>query len=281
MAGVVGNASYAAYVVDVDGVLTRGAHPLPGAIDALRALQSRARVVLLSNNSTRSRTELASHLSALGFAVAADDVFASSYLAAHYLRDLAGAAHVWVVGEEGLRSELAQAGHHLTARPTDAAWVVVGTDRNLSYATLNQTLQALLAGARLLVTNEDATYPTAQGLAPGAGAIVGALRGMGYAPAAVIGKPSPLAFEIALRELGEPKEKVLVVGDRLETDIAGADAAGVDSALILSGVSSLSDVARSAVRPTWIAASFADLCAGHVERCSTGDSGRPVRCDMS
>ena len=271
MAGVAGDGAYAAYVVDVDGVLTRGTHPLPGAIDALCTLQARARVVLLTNNSTRSRTDLASHLCALGFAVAADDVFATSYLAAHYLRDLAGAAHVWVVGEEGLRSELAQAGHHLTARPTDAAWVVVGMDRNLSYATLNQALQALLAGARLLVTNEDATYPTARGLVPGAGAIVGALRGMGYAPAAVIGKPSPLAFEIALRELGKPKEKVLVVGDRLETDIAGGNAAGMDTVLVLSGVSSPLDLARSAIQPTWVAASFADLCEGRVERCSTGD----------
>jgi HAD superfamily hydrolase (TIGR01457 family) len=271
MAGVVRDGSYAAYVVDVDGVLTRGPQPLPGAIDALRILQARARVVLLTNNSTRSRTNLASHLSALGFAVAADDVFATSYLAAHYLRDLAGAAYVWVVGEEGLRSELAEAGHHLAARPTDAAWVVVGMDRNLDYASLNQALQALLAGARLLVTNEDATYPTAEGLVPGAGAVVGALRGMGYAPVAVIGKPSPLAYEIALRELGEPKEKVLVVGDRLDTDIAGGTAAGMDTALVLSGVSSLSDLARSAIRPTWLAASFADLCAGRVERCSAGE----------
>lgn len=281
MSGNWSTSRYTAFLVDIDGVLTRGSSALPGAIDALRTLQAGARVVLLSNNSTRSRTELASHLSALGFAVAADNVVASSYLAAHYLRDLAGAAHIWVVGEEGLRSELAQAGHHLTARPTDAAWVVVGTDRNLSYATLNQTLQALLAGARLLVTNEDATYPTAQGLAPGAGAIVGALRGMGYAPAAVIGKPSSLAFEIALRELGEPKEKVLVVGDRLETDIAGGHAAGMDTVLVLSGVSSASDLARAAIRPTWVAASLADLCAGRVERCATEDPGRPLHCDRS
>jgi ribonucleotide monophosphatase NagD (HAD superfamily) len=88
---------------------------------------------------------------------------------------------------------------------------------------------------------------------------------MGFAPQHVVGKPSPAAFEVALEVLGLPANRVLMIGDRLDTDIAGAQAAGLDSALVLSGVDSLDNIGRSSVRPTWVAASFADLCAGRGE----------------
>lgn len=261
MASAKKDRSYEAFLVDVDGVLTRGSQPLPRAVEGLKALQARGRVVLLTNNSTRSRSQLSGHLTSLGFPVSAVDIFATSYLAARYLHDVSDAARVWVLGEEGLRTELAAAGHCLVERPTDADWVVVGMDRGFDYARLSSALQALLAGARLLVTNEDATFPTTDGLVPGAGAIVGALRGMGYAPDALIGKPSSLAFTIALDELGVPKERVLVIGDRLETDIAGGCAAGMDTALVLSGVSRESDLASSTVRPTWVADDLGSVAA--------------------
>jgi len=267
---VKGNLSYEAFLVDVDGVLTRGSQPLPGAVEGLKALQARGRVVLLTNNSTRSRSHLSTHLTSLGFPVSAADVFATSYLAARYLCDVCGAARVWVLGEDGLRSELAAAGHRLAERPADADWVVVGMDRGFDYAKVSLALQALLAGARLLVTNEDATFPTTEGVVPGAGAIVGALRGMGYAPDTVIGKPSALAFAIALEELGTPKERVLVIGDRLETDIAGGCAAGMDTVLVLSGVSRESDLARSSVRPTWVADDLAAVAAGALRPAPAG-----------
>jgi HAD superfamily hydrolase (TIGR01450 family) len=167
------------------------------------------------------------------------------------------------------------AGHRLAARPEDATWVVAGIDRDVTYAKLAQALRALVGGARILATNEDATFPTADGLVPGAGAIVGALRGMGFAAQHVVGKPSPVAFEVALDLLGLPANRVLMIGDRLDTDIAGAQAAGLDSALVLSGVDSLRDIARSGVHPTWIAASFADLCAGKVEPATPKRQGTP------
>ncbi|MDD5264847.1 MAG: HAD-IIA family hydrolase [Candidatus Bipolaricaulis sp.] len=268
---VKGNLSYEAFLVDVDGVLTRGSQPLAGAVEGLKALQARGRVVLLTNNSTRSRGQLSTHLTALGFPVSAADVFATSYLAARYLRDVCGSARVWVLGEDGLRTELAEAGHRLAERPTDADWVVVGMDRGFDYARLSLTLQALLSGARLLVTNEDATFPTTEGLVPGAGAIAGALRGMGYSPNAVIGKPSALAFAIALQELGTPKERVLVIGDRLETDIAGGCAAGMDTVLVLSGVSRESDLADSSVRPTWVAADLGSVAVEAWRRVASAE----------
>jgi HAD superfamily hydrolase (TIGR01450 family) len=258
-------ARYGAFLVDVDGVLTRGNDALPGATAAFTALRTWGRALVLTNNSTRSRSELAEHLGGLGFAVSPDDTLGSAFLAARYLVRHYGPIDVWVLGEDGVRDEMSLVGHRLAARPEDATWVVVGMDRGVTYDKLTQALRALAGGARILATNEDATFPTADGLVPGAGAIVGALRGMGFAAEHVVGKPSPAAFEVALDVLGLPANRVLMIGDRLDTDIAGAQAAGLDSALVLSGVDSLRDIARSGVHPTWIAASFADLCADRVE----------------
>jgi phosphoglycolate/pyridoxal phosphate phosphatase family enzyme len=268
---------YGAFLVDVDGVLTRGNDALPGAVEAFAALQARGRALVLTNNSTRSRSELAEHLGRLGFAVSPDDILGSAFLAARYLARHYGPVSVWVLGEDGVRDEMLLSGHRLATRPEDATWVVAGMDRDVTYAKLAQALRALVGGAKILATNEDATFPTADGLVPGAGAIVGALRGMGFAAQHVVGKPSPAAFEVALDVLGLPANRVLMIGDRLDTDIVGAQAAGLDSALVLSGVDSLDDIGRSSVHPTWVAASFAELCAGRGEPsgASQGGAGSP------
>jgi HAD superfamily hydrolase (TIGR01450 family) len=256
---------YSAFLVDVDGVLTRGGDALPGAVEGFGTLRARGRALVLTNNSTRSRGELADHLEKLGFAVSPDDILGSAFLAARYLALHYGPVDVWVLGEDGVRDEMLLSGHRLASRPEGATWVVAGMDRDVTYDKFAQALRALVGGAKILATNEDATFPTAGGLVPGAGAIVGALRGMGFAAEHVVGKPSPVAFEVALDLLGLPASRVLMIGDRLDTDIAGAQAAGLDSALVLSGIDSLDGIARGGVHPTWIAASFADLCAGRGE----------------
>jgi HAD superfamily hydrolase (TIGR01450 family) len=253
---------YDAFIVDVDGVLTRGPQVIPGAEAGWAALQTHAEVVLLTNNSTRSRKGLADHLLHLGIPVKADRVFASSRLAAEYLIGLGGPVSAWIVGEAGLREEFSTAGHHLAQKPEDAQWLIAGMDRKLDYSKLHDALRALLAGAKLLATNEDATYPTPSGLVPGAGAIVGALRGMGFTPETTIGKPSPHAFRLVMESLGLAPERVLVVGDRLDTDIAGAHAAGLDSVLVLTGVSRLEEVVHADARPRWISDSLEQVSCG-------------------
>ncbi len=271
-------ARYRAFLLDVDGVLTRGQHALPGATAAVSALRAAGRLLVLTNNSTRARDELAAHLSSLGFDLKEDEVLGSAFLAARYLSLHGGPTCVWVLGEGGIRREMLLAGHQLAARPEEAQWVVVGMDRSLSYGTLADGLRAAIAGARILATNEDATFPTPTGLMPGAGALVGALRGMGFAPDVVVGKPAPAAFEVALDVLQLSRDDVLMIGDRLETDIAGAEAAGIDSALVLTGVCAPSDVGTGSGRPTWIASSLADLCAGRLVRAARrgGKSGDAV-----
>ena len=266
---------YAAFLVDVDGVLVHGKDSLPGASAALAKLQSLGRTLVLTNNSSRTRDELARYLSTVGLDVRPEDLLGSSFLAARYLSRHVGPTTAWVLGEEGIRRELTDAGHRLAASPEDAEWVVVGIDRQVSYASLALALRALIAGARILATNEDATFPTPDGLVPGAGALVGALRGMGFPPTVVVGKPSPEAFGAALDVLGVPASRVLMIGDRLDTDIMGAAACGLDSALVLTGISSLDEAQACGVRPTWVARTFVDLCDGRLVE-GRGAAGRPA-----
>lgn len=253
---------YRGFLLDIDGVLVRGGEALPGAAEALAALRKHGPVLLLTNNSTKSRLGTAEKLSRVGIHVGLEEVLPSSYLAAQFLRSRQGTVRFWYIGETGIEEEMRAAGHILVS-PMEAEWIVVGMDRGLTYQKLAQALQALLRGARLLATNEDPTFPTPEGLVPGAGAVVGALRGMGFPPEVVVGKPSPIAFQIALEILGLRPEDVLMIGDRLDTDIAGAKALGMDAALVLSGVTRLED-ARGGVGPTYIARDLAGLVRGEL-----------------
>jgi phosphoglycolate/pyridoxal phosphate phosphatase family enzyme len=253
---------YDAYLLDVDGVLVRDSDPIDGAVAAFARLDEVGAVRLLTNNSARSREEHAKRLARIGFDVRAEQLLPSSYLAAEYLREAQGTASVWSIGEEGLRDELLAAGHRTADCPEEADALVVGMDRGITYDALADGLTALRNGARFIATNEDATFPVPGGVRPGAGAMVGALRGMGFAPDVVVGKPSPIAFRMALDRLGAEPQRVVVIGDRLETDIVGGRDAGLDTAFVLSGVSTRADVERLGVRPTWIAEDLAALVRG-------------------
>lgn len=256
--------SYRAFLLDVDGVLVRGSEPIPGAAAGFAALGREGKVLILTNNSTRSRAEHARRLTSKGFPVGPEQIIASNYIAARHLADAHGPVTVWPLGEAGLREELELAGHRIADRPEDASWVVAGMDRQLTYETLNQALQALVHGAGLLATNQDGTYPTPGALHPGAGAIVGALTGMGYPPDFVAGKPSPWGYRIAQDQLDVPSHKILMIGDRLGTDIAGAVTAGIDSALVLTGISSAAQIEAEGIVPTWVAESLEDLALGRM-----------------
>ncbi len=252
---------YDAFVLDIDGVLVRDREALPGAAQAVNALARRGTVVLLTNNSTREREVVAERLREEGFAVGAEQIVTSAFVAARYLRERYGPVRVWPVGEEGLSNALRDAGHTISPA-TEAQWVVAGMDRNLNYKKVSDTLQALLSGARFLATNRDATFPTQWGQAPGAGAVIGALEGMGFPPELVVGKPSSTAFQAALVVAGSTAERTLTVGDRLETDIAGAHAAGMDTALVLTGVGNEQQARRRGIHPMWVAHDLGALAAG-------------------
>lgn len=183
----------------------------------------------------------------------------SAYVAARHLLKQAGPSPVFVIGEGGLRRELELAGHRLTG-PEEARFLVAGMDRQLVYEKLSQALQALLHGARFIATNADRTFPALQGQKPGAGAVVGAISGMGFPPEEIVGKPSPIALQVALETAGvsDPREGLLI-GDWLETDILGAQRMGMDSVLVLTGIASPEDLEGGEIRPTWTVESLAAL----------------------
>jgi 4-nitrophenyl phosphatase len=256
---------YSGFLVDIDGVLVRGDRPLEGAAEALSHLRARGRTLLLTNNSSRSCAVLASDLTELGFRVDPSDVLPSARIAADHLANEVGFVRFWVIGEAGLTEELQKAGHRRADRPADAEWLIAGIDRHISYDTLADALTALMAGARFLGTNNDPTFPGPDGILPGAGAILGAIAGMGYPPEATVGKPSEIAFRAALRLLDLDPSSVLMIGDRLETDVVGAREAEIDTALVLTGIADRAAIGHSRIQPTWIAESLHALVSCDVE----------------
>jgi len=262
-------AAYEAFLLDVDGVLVRGGEPIQGAPEAVAKLQQLGTVHVLSNNSTLSRQQTGDKLARLGFAFEPARIATSSYIAARYLLETFGPQRIWPLGEDGIRIEAEAAGHTVVDKPSQAQWVVAGMRRDLVYADLVGALRAHEAGARLLATNADATFPSPKGFLPGAGVVVGALRGLGMIPQQVIGKPNPIAYDITFESLTSPRHRTLMIGDRLETDILGASHAGVDSALVLTGVSSASDIRTLEETPAWISDSLHDLSEGRLRRPHT------------
>ncbi len=258
--------AYDAFFLDVDGVLVHDSEPIENAVGALRTLQAMGKVLVLTNNSTRSRVQHAEHLVHLGFEVDPSNVVSSSYVAASCLKQRCGPTSVWPVGEDGLTQELVAAGHRVAPTPEGAQWVVAGMDRSIDYRKLADALRALRAGAQLAATNQDATYPTPSGPMPGAGAIVGALRGMGFEPDLMFGKPECYAYDIAVELAGAAKSRTLMIGDRLETDIQGGNRCGLDTLLVLTGIAHGRDIETTGIRPRWIADSLAAVAAGHVSR---------------
>ena len=239
--------SYDALLVDLDGVVWRGREIIQENARALREAQARGvKVVFLTNNSTRSRRLYARLLSQLGFSVGVDDVVTSGYAAVEWVRRRIPGALIYIVGEEGLAEEAGRAGLTLATR-TDAISgkvdaVVVGLDRNLTYSKLNAAHTAISRGALFVAANTDRVIPVEGGSeAPGAGAIVAALEAsLGRGPDFVAGKPSVWIARLASERAGGGR--ILVIGDRLDTDYGMARRAGMDCLIVLTGVTKREDL---------------------------------------
>ncbi len=248
--------TYKLYAFDLDGVLFRGSDPISGAIEAIQALrETRAHIRFLTNNSSYTRVQHAEKLSSLGFQADAAEVVSSASVAANLLSEQT----VYVVGEPGLHEELRSEGCRIVTQE-DAGWVVVGIKWNVTYDDIDEAQWRIRSGAKFLATNLDATYPLEGGrLRPGAGSIVAAVAtAAGKTPDVVAGKPSPKMILPLLAELSLHPDEALIVGDRVDTDVACARAAGCDSLLVLSGVTTnISADARP--RPTYVLPSVAGM----------------------
>ncbi|MEU6078793.1 HAD-IIA family hydrolase [Micromonospora sp. NPDC047074] len=254
---------YALVVFDLDGVIYLIDRPIPGAVEAVGRLHAEGRAVAYAtNNASRRSSEVADLLTGMGVPARPEEVLTSASAAAEVLRDrLPAGAPVLVVGAEALRAEVRAAGLTPVARADDAPVAVVqGYGPQVGWVDLAEASVAVRAGATWIATNTDRTLPSGRGPLPGNGALVAALRtALGRDPDVVVGKPEPALFATAARRAGEGR--TLLVGDRLDTDIEGARRAGLDSLLVLTGVSDAAELlaAPPTRRPTYVSMDLAGL----------------------
>jgi HAD superfamily hydrolase (TIGR01450 family) len=255
-------ARYDTALVDLDGVVYVGPRAVPGAPAALAAARDRGmRVAFVTNNASRTPEAVATHLRELGVQAEARDVVTSAQAAATLLADrLPAGAAVLVVGGEGLHAALAERGLRGVRSADDQPQAVVqGFAPEVDWRQLAEGALAVSRGLPWIASNVDLTIPTDRGIAPGNGTLVAAVAAATGASPLVAGKPELPLHREAMRRTGA--RRALVVGDRLDTDIEGANRAGVDSLLVLTGVTSPAELvtAPPALRPTYVAA---DLCRG-------------------
>ncbi|MFD7155574.1 HAD-IIA family hydrolase [Kribbella sp. NPDC059898] len=258
---------YRGLICDLDGVVYRGAAAVPGAIETLNDLiADGVQVAFATNNASRPRDAVQGHLRALGLRPGRWSAVTSAQAAASYLSArLPPQTPVLAVGGAGVADALADVAlrpvraSELTGTPVAA--VVQGLGADVSWSELAEVGYLVQAGTTWVVTNLDLMLPTARGAAPGNGALVAAVQSTTTAIPHVVGKPGPALFDLARSRLGTGPAATLVCGDRLDTDIAGANAAGLDSILVLSGAARLQDLAFAppAERPTYVATGLTGL----------------------
>lgn len=254
---------YDALLFDLDGTIYRGEEPVPGADRAVDAAHEKGvRVRFVTNNASRGPDEVASHLTDIGIRATPDEVSTSSQAGAAVLADkLQAGALVLVVGSEALVHEVELRGLITTRRHSDGVQAVVqGLNKDTSWWDLAEACIAIRAGALWVACNVDPTLPTERGPLPGNGSLVAALRTATSTDPIVAGKPATPLLDEASRSANASKP--LVIGDRLDTDIAGAVAAGLDSLLVLSGVSTAQDLldAPEDMRPTYVGHDVEAVC---------------------
>jgi glycerol 3-phosphatase-2 len=250
---------YDCLLIDLDGTVFRGRQATDGAVQSLDRVNSRK--LYVTNNASRSADEVAAHLRELGFTATSADVVTSAQSAAHLLAEqLPSDARVLVVGTDSLANEIAAVGLRPVRRWEDKPVAVVqGLSMTISWPDLAEAALAIRAGALWVAANVDPTLPTERGLLPGNGSLVAALRTATDAEPQVAGKPAPTLLNDAVAR-GDFR-KPLVIGDRLDTDIEGANAAGLPSLMVLTGVGTARDAvyAGPAQRPTYIARDLRSL----------------------
>jgi 4-nitrophenyl phosphatase len=254
--------SYRGVVLDVDGTVLRGDDPIPGAVEGLDRLATAGlRRLFVSNNPTKRPPAYAARLRRAGFDVDADEIVTAGTVTTSYLRDNHANDALFVVGEDALVEQLIDAGLTVVADASRADTVVVSIDRSFDYDRLSTVLRAFSNDSvTFLGTDPDAVIPGADGHVPGSGAIVDAVASVaGRDPDLVLGKPSLPALRIVRDRLGVPAETCLVVGDRLDTDVALGERAGMTTALVRTGVTDEDALRRSDVSPDFVLDSLADV----------------------
>lgn len=246
-------------IVDMDGVLWRGDHPLPGLTDFFATLQALdIRFVLATNNASKRPDDYQEKLARFGVAVPLEAILTSAQATADYLASIAPpGTPVYAIGGNGVRHALEEKGFLLTEE--DVRYVVVGWDPDLYWQKMAKAALLIQRGAGFIGTNPDTTYPTPAGRVPGNGSNLAVLELTTGVQPVVIGKPEPWLYRTAMARMGASPETTAAVGDRLDTDILGGRRAGLRTILVLSGITTREELVRSPWRPDLVCADIGEL----------------------
>ncbi|WP_310278308.1 HAD-IIA family hydrolase [Haloactinomyces albus] len=248
--------------MDMDGVLVHENVMVPGADEFLAELREQGMpFMVFTNNSIYTQRDLRARLLRSGLDVPESAIWTSALATARFLENQRPGGSAYVVGESGLTTALHGIGYVLT--DSDPDYVVLGETRTYSFEAITKAIRLVEGGARFIATNPDEKGPSPQGTLPATGAVAALIeRVTGCAPY-YIGKPNPLMMRSALRALGEHSENTLMIGDRMDTDVRSGLESGMQTILVLSGISDKNTAERFPYRPTKVVDSIADLI-GHI-----------------
>jgi NagD protein len=246
------------WLMDMDGVLVREEHAIPGADRFIARLRDLERPFLvLTNNSIYTPRDLAARLALSGLEVPEEGIWTSALATARFLEDQRPRGTAFVIGEAGLTNALHDAGYTLNERAPD--YVVLGETRTYSFERISQAIRLIARGARFIATNPDATGPTPDGPLPATGSVAALIsRATGVEPY-FVGKPNPLMMRSALNAIEAHSETTAMVGDRMDTDVVSGLEAGMHTVLVLTGSTTREEAERFPYRPSRIVDSIADL----------------------
>jgi len=246
------------FLIDMDGVLVRGHHPLPGARPFIqRLLQQEIKFLVVTNNPLYTPADLSYRLHAMGLDIPQGNIYTSAMATASFLDAQHPHGTAFVIGESGLTSALHEIGYIITDHKPE--YVVLGETSTYNLEQVTKAVRLIMSGARFIATNPDPAGPSEGGIVPACGAMAALIeKSTGRAPF-FIGKPAPLMMRYAMNYLGTHSQNTVMVGDRMDTDIIAGMQAGMDTILVLSGLTSREDLATYPFKPTHILDGVADI----------------------
>ena len=246
------------YLIDMDGVLVRGHEIIPGADGFLERLKaSGAEYLVLTNNPMYTPRDLAHRLRMTGLDLPKGRIFTSAMATARFLHSQNPNGTAFVIGESGLTEPIHEVNYVIT--DCDPDYVVLGETRSYNLALITKAIQLVVEGAHFIATNPDPSGPSESGLVPACGAMAALIEKASGASPFFVGKPNPLMIRNALNYLGVHSETTVMVGDRMDTDIIAGVESGMETILVLSGVTAREDVDRYPYQPTQIVGSVAEI----------------------
>lgn len=246
------------YITDMDGVLVRGASMIPGAAEFIQTLKDRGNEYLvLTNNPLYTPRDLAHRFKNIGLDIPPERIFTSAMATARFLQSQRPNGTAYVIGESGLTEAIHNVGYVIT--DIDPEYVVLGETHTYNIAQITKGIRLITEGARFIATNPDNSGPSEHGIVPACGAMAALIEKAGGKSPFFVGKPNPLMMRTALNYLGVHSEDTMMIGDRMDTDIVAGVESGMETILVLTGVTTREGVENFPYRPTRIVNSVADI----------------------